>query len=50
MIGYSKRDATSFTDGLGRIFEWNFVPKDMSFVKWSLYHTLKLGPETCKVQ
>ena len=29
MMGYERREITSFSDALGRAFEWNFVPKDM---------------------
>lgn len=39
MNGLDKRYLTAFTDGLGRTWEWNFVPKDMPFGETSMHHT-----------
>ncbi|KAL8979797.1 MAG: hypothetical protein Q9205_004956 [Flavoplaca limonia] len=39
MIAYNRRYFTSFTDFLGRGWEWVFVPKDMPFSETSIHHT-----------
>ena len=39
MVGLDKRQITSFTDALGRAWEWNFVPKDMPYSETSIHHT-----------
>ena len=46
MIGWNVREKTSFTDGLGRTWEWKFIPKDMPFSEWSIHHQarLRIGP------
>lgn len=28
-------------DGLGRTWDWKFIPKDMPFSEWSIHHTLR---------
>ena len=50
MLGLDNRDGTSFTDGMGRIFEWKFIPKDMPCSEFSIHHTLKLRLEPYKEQ
>ena len=42
MNGIDKRGDTSFVDGLGRCWEWKFVPKDMPYSEWSIHHTANL--------
>ncbi|KAL8800251.1 MAG: hypothetical protein Q9182_005307 [Xanthomendoza sp. 2 TL-2023] len=37
MLGWDRRTMTTFTDGLGRGWEWLFVPKDMPFSETSLH-------------
>jgi hypothetical protein len=37
MLGWNNRDHTSFTDGLGRTWEWKFIPKDMPYSEWSIH-------------
>jgi hypothetical protein len=37
MLGWNNRDNTSFTDGLGRTWEWKFIPKDMPYSEWSIH-------------
>nr|ATA58189.1 mfs allantoate [Neofusicoccum kwambonambiense] len=45
MLGYDNRDNTSFTDGLGRTWEWKFIPKDMPFSEWSIHQTARTRME-----
>jgi hypothetical protein len=42
MLGWNNRDNTSFTDGLGRTWEWKFIPKDMPYSEWSIHHQARL--------
>jgi hypothetical protein len=42
MLGWNNRDNTSFTDGLGRTWEWKFIPKDMPYSEWSIHHQGRL--------
>lgn len=42
MLGVNNRQNTSFVDGLGRPWEWKFVPKDMPGSEWSIHHSLEL--------
>jgi hypothetical protein len=42
MVGLEKRDLSSFTDALGRAWEWNFLPKDMPFSETSMHHSARL--------
>lgn len=41
LIGFDKRWELAFADGLGRTWEWKFVPKDMPFSEWSIHRQLK---------
>jgi len=38
MSGLDKRHAVSFVDGVGRFWEWKFIPKDMPYSEWSVHH------------
>ena len=42
MIGWDSRQPTSFADGLGRTWEWKFIPKDMPCSEWSIHRQLQL--------
>ena len=35
-------ELTSFTDALGRAWEWNFVPKDIPYLETSMHHSGRL--------
>ncbi|KAF2094120.1 hypothetical protein NA57DRAFT_80538 [Rhizodiscina lignyota] len=47
MMGVEKRKMCSFTDSVGRCWEWKFVPKDMPYSDWSIHfwarNTLERG-------
>ncbi|KAL0258469.1 hypothetical protein SLS55_005962 [Diplodia seriata] len=40
MLGHDNRDNTSFADGVGRMWEWKFIPKDMPYSEWSMHKAL----------
>lgn len=42
MVGLENRDLSSFTDALGRAWEWNFLPKDMPGSETSMHHSARL--------
>jgi hypothetical protein len=42
MLGWNNRDNTSFIDGLGRTWDWKFIPKDMPYSEWSIHHQARL--------
>ncbi len=42
MVGLENRMSTEFTDGLGRAWEFCFVPKDMPGSEWSIHHASRL--------
>lgn len=39
MLGRQNWNEWSFLDGIGRIWTWKFVPKDMPFSEWSIYNS-----------
>ena len=39
MVGFQFRDLSSFTDALGRNWEWNYLPKDTPGSERSMHHT-----------
>ncbi|PGH03249.1 hypothetical protein AJ80_08714 [Polytolypa hystricis UAMH7299] len=41
MIGFDRRSYTSFTDVIGRIWEWKFLPKDMPDSERSAHSNLR---------
>lgn len=41
LIGLENRWELAFADGLGRTWEWKFVPKDMPYSEWSIHRQLK---------
>lgn len=41
LIGLENRWQLAFADGLGRTWEWKFVPKDMPYSEWSIHRQLK---------
>ncbi|OJD29348.1 mfs allantoate protein [Diplodia corticola] len=41
MLGHDNRDNTSFADGVGRMWEWKFIPKDMPFSEWSMHQSAR---------
>jgi hypothetical protein len=45
MIGPGNRDATSFADLTGRMYVCMFVPKDMPFSEWSIFHSARQRTE-----
>ena len=42
MVGLENRVITEFTDGLGRVWEFCFVPKDMPGSEYSIHHASRL--------
>jgi hypothetical protein len=42
MLGWDNRARTSFTDVLGRVWEFNFVNKDMPGSEWSMQRSVEL--------
>lgn len=42
MIGYERRWTVSFSDAVGRHWEWKFIPKDMPCSEWSIHHQARL--------
>ena len=46
MVGLERRDCTSFTDLIGRAWQWNFLPKDFPHSEKSMHHTacLRIDP------
>ncbi len=40
LIGLENRWELAFVDGLGRTWEWKFVPKDMPYSEWSIHRQL----------
>ena len=42
MVGLGNRMSTEFTDGLGRAWEFCFVPKDMPGSEFSIHHAARL--------
>ena len=38
MVGIERRDQTSFTDPIGRAWQWNFMPKDFPNSETSMHH------------
>ena len=42
MVGLENRGSTEFTDGLGRAWEFCFVPKDMPGSEYSIHHAARL--------
>ena len=40
MVGYDKREVHSFTDSIGRFWEWKFIPTDMAFSEKSVHHNM----------
>lgn len=42
MVGLENRACSSFTDALGRAWEWNFLPKDMPGSETSMHHSARL--------
>lgn len=42
MVGLGNRMSTEFTDGLGRAWEFCFVPKDMPGSEYSIHHAARL--------
>ncbi|KAL9600390.1 MAG: hypothetical protein Q9219_003240 [cf. Caloplaca sp. 3 TL-2023] len=50
MNGLDKRHMTAFIDGLGRTWEWNFVPKDMPHSATSIHHTASQRISAFKAQ
>ena len=45
MLGYDSRSELAITDGLGRSWQWKFVPKDMPYSELSMHRQLKLRLE-----
>lgn len=43
MIGSDDRMWQSFVDSIGRIWVWNFIPKDYPGSEWSMHHTTTLA-------
>lgn len=41
LIGLENRWQLAFVDGLGRTWEWKFVPKDMPYSEWSIHRQLR---------
>jgi hypothetical protein len=41
MLGHWNREQTSFKDGIGRCWEWKFVPKDMPGSEWSIHYNME---------
>ncbi|MCJ1377759.1 hypothetical protein MMC17_000855 [Xylographa soralifera] len=41
MIAYGQRWDWSFNDGIGRVWEWKFLPKDMPYSEWSVHRNCK---------
>lgn len=46
----SRRKDTSFIDGMGRVWEWKFVPKDMHQSEWSIHYNVGLALSKFKMQ
>ena len=42
MIGWDKRQTVTFYDGVGRAWEWKFIPKDMPCSEWSIHNQARL--------
>ncbi|KAK4693776.1 hypothetical protein P7C71_g3680, partial [Lecanoromycetidae sp. Uapishka_2] len=42
MVGLENRSLSSFTDALGRAWEWNFLPKDMPGSEISMHQSARL--------
>lgn len=42
IIGGENRDGMSFYDGLGRPWEWKFIPKDFPYSEWSIHRQARL--------
>jgi hypothetical protein len=40
MLGHNNRDRTSFMDGIGRCWEFKFIPKDMQCSEWSIHWSI----------
>ena len=48
LIGLDKRWELSFADGLGRTWEWKFIPKDMPYSEWSIHRQLNQRMAPCR--
>jgi len=42
MFSYANRTNQSFTDLIGRFWEWKFIPPDMPYSEKSVHHNMKL--------
>jgi hypothetical protein len=50
MLGIDNRENLSFQDGIGRCWEWKFIPRDMPNSEWSMHHAARMRLEPYKRQ